>query len=170
MTALAAHSRPLLVEHSRAPFVAEPVADASPDVQPELPLQWANARRPQPDSLRRYPDLPLRAGVPRPEPYVARAAALVADVLAGARPATQVSRVATLEVQQRLGRRGARRAVGPAWTGRAARVSSTSTMVVAGAAAQVAVVFFIGRRAHAAALRMEYRHNRWVVSDVEAAL
>ncbi len=43
-------------------------------------------------------------------------------------------------------------------------------MVVSGTAAQVAVVFFIGRRAHAAALRMEFRHRRWLITDVDAAL
>jgi hypothetical protein len=43
-------------------------------------------------------------------------------------------------------------------------------MVVSGAAAQIAVVFFIGRRAHAAAMRMEYRHRRWLITDVDAAL
>jgi hypothetical protein len=41
-------------------------------------------------------------------------------------------------------------------------------MVVSSCAAQVVVVFFIGPRAHAAALRMEYRHRRWLITDVES--
>jgi hypothetical protein len=168
----AEQSGPLRVSHPREPFaVALPTPDAIGSQQ-ELPLQWPADRHGAAAAahLHRYPDLPLHPGVPRPEPYVAHAAALVADVLAGARPATQLGRTAVLDVQRRLARRSAQRSIGPAWTGRSARISTTSTMVVSGAAAQIAVVFFIGRRAHAAALRMEFRHGRWLVTDVDAAL
>jgi hypothetical protein len=174
MSALAtdAQSGPLRVSHAREPFAAPAPERDAVSPQQELPLQWPTDRHGEAAAghLARYPDLPLRPGVPRPEPYVAHAAALVADVLAGARPATQLGRSAVLDVQQRLARRSALRSVGPTWTGRSARVSSTSTMVVSGTAAQIAVVFFIGRRAHAAAMRMEYRHRRWLITDVDAAL
>ena len=167
---LAPAPRPRLrVIHSCEPLVPAAPVPAGAHAQGELPLLWPTDRNGEraKSSLARYPAIPLSPGTPRPEPFVAHAAALVTDVLAGARPATQLHRCATPEVQQRLARRSALRGQSRGWTGRPARVTSTSTMVVSGSVAQATVVFFIGQRAHGAALRLEYRHRRWVVTDVQ---
>lgn len=161
----------LVVIHSAEPddAPAAPVPAAPAAIQQELPLRWPLDRGGEAAAsvLAAYPPLPLQADIPRPDPYVAHAARLIADVLVGARPASQVSRYAVLDVQQQLSRRIALRRADRSWTPVAARVSSTNTMVVSGAAVQVAVVFFAGRRVHAAALRMEYRHRRWLVTQVQ---
>ncbi len=160
----------LQVIHSAEPLASLPVAAAQRVHQCELPLHWAADRHGESAAARlaAYPQLPLDPGTPRPEPFVAHAATLIADVLAGARPATQLARCASLDLQHRLTRRCALRAAQQPWNGRQARISSTSTMVVSGTAVQIVVVFFIGRRAHGAAIRMEYRHGRWLVTDVQS--
>jgi hypothetical protein len=160
----------LQIVHAREPLAPADPVSAPTSHQGELPLRWPADRQGELAAARlgRSPQIPLDPGIPRPEPFVAHAATLVADVLAGARPATQLARIAILDVQQRLARRCALRAATQPWSGRPARVSSTSTMVVSSCAAQVVVVFFIGPRAHAAALRMEYRHRRWLITDVES--
>lgn len=147
---------------------APPTAPATA-YQQELPLTWPLDPRGEAASsvLGRYPALPLDPAVPRPEPYVAHLAQILADVLVGARPVSHLSRHVMLDVQQELTRRRALRQPSGSWSGSAARVTSTSTMVVSGTAAQVVIVFFAGRSAHAAAVRMEYRHRRWLVTDVQ---
>ena len=135
-------------------------------LQQELPLLWGTEPQESAAGLARYPAIPLAPEVPRPEPYVAHVATLLADVLGGNRTANQLARWATLDVQQRLTRRAALRG-GRARRAAAVRVCSTSTMVVSDSAAQVVVVFRAGPRAHAAAVRMEYRHRRWLVTDVQ---
>jgi hypothetical protein len=168
--AIAPRSGHLHVIHAREPLAPVTAARAPAAHQGELPLHWPADRQGElaAGQLQRYPQIPLDPGTPRPEPFVAHAATLVADVLAGARPATQLARIAVLDVQQRLARRSALRAATQPWSGTSARVSSTSTMVVSRCAAQVVVVFFIGPRAHAAAIRLEYRHRRWLITDVES--
>ncbi len=161
----------LRVVHSRP--VLEPPPDARAGIgrgeQGELPLTWAShARARRPDGLATYPAIRLKPSAGRPEPYVAQVSTLLADVLAGTRPATQLARWATLDVQQRLARRAALRQPGRGGPMRRARVSSISTMVVSATAVQIAVVFFMGARAHAAAVRMEFRHGRWQVTDVQS--
>ena len=163
--------RYLRVVHSRPALEPALEADQGPgeDLQCELPLAWASQDRARrSDGLVRYPAIRLHPSAGRPEPYVAQVSTLLADVLAGNRPATQMARWATLEVQQRLARRAAlRKADGPVPAMRT-RVSSISTMIVSGTAVQVAVVFLQGSRAHAAAVRMEHRHGRWQVTDVQS--
>lgn len=146
-----------------------PAPQTAAGIQQELPLQWPLDRRGEAAAaaLASYPPLPLLEGIPRPEPYVAHVATLVTDVLVCARPASQLARYAVLDVQQELARRSALRRSDRSWAGASARVTSTSTMVVSDTAVQVAVVFFAGPRFHAAAIRLEYRHNRWLVTDVQ---
>lgn len=160
----------LRVVHSRPALV--PPLDTIESLgggQGELPLTWAShGRGRRPDGLAHYPAIRLNPSAGRPEPYVAQVSTLLADVLAGTRPATQLARWATLEVQQRLARRAALRHPDRGGPAHRTRVSSISTMVVSATAVQTAVVFFIGARAHAAAVRMEYRHGRWQVTDVQS--
>ncbi len=157
----------LRVIHSREPARPAPAPEPASVVQQELPLRWPADRHGESAARRlaRYPALDLDPGVPRPEPYIAQVATLVADVLAGARPASQLHRWASLEVQQRLARRGAVRK--QRWGGPAA-VSTTNSMIVSGTAVLVVVVFLVGPRAQAAGVRMEFRHNRWIVTEVQS--
>jgi hypothetical protein len=143
-------------------------------LQGELPLAWPLDRSGEAASsaLAKYPPLPIRRGVPRPEPYVASLARLLADVIVGARPASHLARHAILDVCQELTRRSAlRRARG---SGTAAstpvapvHVTSTNTMVVAPNVAQAVMVFRAGPAAHGVAMRLEYRHGRWMLTDVQ---
>lgn len=161
----------LRIIHSREPAAPSPGGrDRSRSIQQELPLRWRSDLRGDraETGLAAYPPLPLDPGTPRPEPFVAHVATLVADVLAGGRPAAQLARWASLDVQQRLARRTARKSADPQWRATTARLTSSSTMVVSGSAAQVVIVFRAGRRSHAAAIRMEYRHRRWLVTDVQS--
>lgn len=161
----------LVIIHGDAPHDSTPASSAQtdPGIQQELPLRWPLDRHGEAaaSALASYPPLPLLAGIPRPEPFVAHVATLVADIVAGARPASQLARYAILDVQQELARRCALRRAERPWGGAAARVTSTSTMVVSDTAVQVVVVFLAGPRAHGAAVRMEYRHRRWLVTDVQ---
>ncbi len=156
----------LRIVHSQPLPDEEPAQAPSASLQQELPLRWPNESQEAVVGLGRYPAIKLLPEIPRPEPYVAHIATLLADILSGTRSATQLSRWATLDVQQRLARRavlrGSRSQSAPA-----ARVCSTSTMVVSESTAQVVVVFRAGPRAHAAAVRIEYRHRRWQVTDVQ---
>ena len=163
--------RPVLRVIHTAPTLSAVPEQARPfPAQDELPLLWPAARAPwRGPGERRSAPLPLASAIPRPEPFVAHAATLVTDVLVGARPATHLSRWASLDVQQQLARRTAlRRAAGKGAVA-PVRVTSTDAMVVAGTVVQVAVVFTIGGRAYAAALRLDFRHGRWLVTEVQSA-
>lgn len=163
------HRPRLMVIHGggHEPTAAESTATVAQ--QDELPLAWPLDRRgaAAAGQLASYPPLPLPSGVVRPEPFVANLARLLADVLVGARPISQLSRCASLDLTQKLGRRALLRRQQGKLPGGPTRVSSTSTMVVGPAAAQAVMVFLDGTRAHGAALRLEFRHNRWLLTDVE---
>jgi hypothetical protein len=120
--------------------------------------------------MARTAPLPLRAGLPRPEPYVAQATALVCEVLTGMRAPGQLQRWATLEVEQQLARRAALLPVAPRGVARPrAVVLSTHPMAVAPDALMVSVVFRHNGRARAAGMRFDARHGRWIVTEVQVA-
>jgi hypothetical protein len=142
-------------------------------VQGELPLRWRADRSGTGASLRlaRSVALPLQPGLPRPEPYIAHAAAVICEVVTGLRPPGQVQHWATLDVEHQLARRAAAARRDPASARGAAApratVLSTHPMVLGPGAVMVSVVFRDRSRARAAGLRFEARHGRWVVTEVQ---
>ena len=102
-----------------------------------------------------------RDALPDPRPWTARLAQAVAEVLAGARPAAQLSRVATLEVLRLLernsGRLGARRD-SPT---RRPLVSSVHVSEPRDGVAEVCAVVDTGPRRRALAMRLEGTDGRW---------
>jgi len=147
----------------------EEAAPSDDAVQEELPLAWGYERcgAAAAATLGSLPALPLDPQVPRPHPHIAQAARLYADVLAGIRPATHLQHCASLDVQQQTMRRCRRlRAQQAAQT--PAVLVSTHSMTLSGRVVMVAVVFRAAGRAHAAALRLEYRHGRWMVTAAES--
>jgi hypothetical protein len=102
-----------------------------------------------------------RDALPDPRPWTARLAQAVAEVLAGARPATQLSRVATLDVLRLLerssGRLGARRDCPT----RRPVVSSVHVSEPRDGVAEVCAVLDTGPRRRALAMRLEGADGRW---------
>jgi hypothetical protein len=102
-----------------------------------------------------------RDALPDPRPWTGRLAQAVAEVLAGARPAAQLSRVATLDVLRLLerssGRLGARR---DAPTRRPV-VSSVHVSEPTDGVAEVCAVVDTGPRRRALAMRLEGADGRW---------
>jgi hypothetical protein len=102
-----------------------------------------------------------RDALPDPRPWTARLAQAVAEVLAGARPAAQLSRVATLDVLRLLerssGRLGARRDCPT----RRPVVSSVHVSEPRDGVAEVCAVVDTGPRRRALAMRLEGADGRW---------
>jgi hypothetical protein len=102
-----------------------------------------------------------RDALPDPRPWTVRLAQAVAEVLAGARPAAQLSRVATLDVLRLLernsGRLGARRD-SPT---RRPLVSSVHVSEPRDGIAEVCAVVDTGPRRRALAMRLEGADGRW---------
>lgn len=99
--------------------------------------------------------------LPDPRPWTARLAQAIAEVLAGARPAAQLSRVATLDVLQLLergsGRLGARPGVPP----QRPIVGSVHVSEPRDGVAEACAVVDTGPRRRALALRLEGINGQW---------
>jgi hypothetical protein len=109
-----------------------------------------------------------RADLPDPRGWTGRLAQAVVEVLAGARPASQLSRFATLEVLDQLersaGRLGGRPGSAPATrpTVASVRVSEPRDGIAEGCA-----VVDTGPRRRALALRLEGVDGRWQCTALE---
>jgi hypothetical protein len=139
------------------PIVAGTLALAfPPPTQVSMPLRLVP---PAIDPL--SADGTVRSELPDPRPWTARLAQAIVEVLAGARPASQLSRVATLEVLQLLergsGRLGAR-AGGPA---QRPVVGSVHVSQPRAGVAEACAVVDTGRRKRAIALRLEGVNGHW---------
>jgi hypothetical protein len=99
--------------------------------------------------------------LPDPRPWTARLAQAIAEVLAGARPAGQLSRVATLDVLQLLergaGRLGARSGARP----QRPIVGSVHVSEPRDGIAEACAVVDTGPRKRALALRLEGSNGEW---------
>jgi hypothetical protein len=189
-TVPAIHLAPASVAANPLRLVRAPVAD--PPYDDELPpgaamvdgtLALAFPPTGEPVSLRLVPPASVdddfgpqptaRADLPDPRPWTRRLTQAVAEVLAGARPAGQLARYATLDVLEHLERSTGRlaqvsnRAAGPAAQavarGAVMRpiVASVHVSEPADGVAEVCAVLDTGPRRRALALRLEGLDGRW---------
>jgi hypothetical protein len=109
---------------------------------------------------------PHVGGLPEPLAWTARLAQAVAEVLAGARPAGQLSRYTTLEMLDRLDR----------WAGRLQRPGAPTLRPLVRSvhvsrpvvhAVEACAVIDTGPRRRAIALRIEARHGSWQCTSLE---
>ena len=169
----------------RAPVVDPPYDDELPPAPPIVDGSLALAFPPTgaPVSLRLVPPAAMdeefgpeptaRADLPDPRPWTRRLTQAVAEVLAGARPAGQLARYATLDVLEHLERSTGRLATGRpgAAGGRAASlrpvVSSVHVSEPADGVAEVCAVVDTGPRRRALALRLEGLDGRWRCTELQ---
>jgi hypothetical protein len=102
-----------------------------------------------------------RDALPDPRPWTARLAQAVAEVLAGARPAAQLSRVATLDVLRLLERSSGRLGARANSPTRRPVVSSVHVSEPTDGIAEVCAVVDTGPRRRALAMRLEGADGRW---------
>jgi hypothetical protein len=99
--------------------------------------------------------------LPDPRPWTARLAQAIAEVLAGARPANQLSRVATLDVLQLLERGSGRLGVRPGAPPQRPIVASVHISEPRDGVAEACAVVDTGLRKRALALRLEGINGQW---------
>ena len=99
--------------------------------------------------------------LPDPRPWTARLTQAIAEVLAGARPAAQLSRVATLEVLQLLERGSGRLGARPGGPPQRPIVSSVHVSEPCDGVAEVCAVVDTGLRKRALAFRLEGVNGHW---------
>jgi hypothetical protein len=99
--------------------------------------------------------------LPDPRPWTARLAQAIAEVLAGARPAGQLSRVATLEVLQLLERGAGRLGSRPGLPPQRPVVGSVHVSEPRDGIAEACAVVDTGPRKRALALRLEGIDGHW---------
>jgi Family of unknown function (DUF6459) len=102
-----------------------------------------------------------RALLPDPRPWTARLAQVVAEVLAGARPAAQLAGVATLEVLQLLERGSGRLGARPGGPPQLPIVSSVHVSEPRDGVAEACAVVDTGLRKRALAFRLEGANGHW---------
>lgn len=172
MTTVAAPPLRLL----RAPVIDPPYDDELPPGPPVVDGSLALAFPPtgEPVSLRLVPPAAMdddfgpqptaRADLPDPAPMTRRLIQAIGEILAGARPAGQLSRYTTLDVLEHLER-------STGWLGRSTTggrtaalrpvVSSVHVSEPADGVAEVCAVLDTGPRRRALALRLEGQDGRW---------
>ncbi|HEX3824990.1 MAG TPA: Rv3235 family protein [Mycobacteriales bacterium] len=99
--------------------------------------------------------------LPDPRPWTARLAQAIAEVLAGARPAGQLSRVATLDVLQLLERGAGRLGARPGAPPQRPIVGSVHLSEPRDGVAEACAVVDTGPRKRALALRLEGIDGQW---------
>ncbi|HTW20344.1 MAG TPA: Rv3235 family protein [Mycobacteriales bacterium] len=99
--------------------------------------------------------------LPDPRPWTARLAQAIVEVLAGARPASQLSRVATLDVLALLERGSGRLGARPGGPPRRPIVGSVHVSQPRPGVAEACAVVDTGVRKRAIALRLEGRNGQW---------
>jgi hypothetical protein len=99
--------------------------------------------------------------LPDPRPWTARLAQAIAEVLAGGRPAGQLSRVATLDVLQLLERGSGRLGARPGSPAQLPVVGSVHLSEPRDGIAEACAVVSTGRRKRALALRLEGVDGQW---------
>ena len=105
--------------------------------------------------------------LPDPRPWTARLAQAIVEVLAGARPASQLSRVATLDVLQLLERGSGRLGARPGQPAQRPIVGSVHVSQPRSGVAEASVVVDTGPRKRALALRLEGVNGRWRCTAVQ---
>jgi len=166
----------------RAPVADPPYDDELPPGAPWVDGSLALAFPPsgEPVSLRLVPPACLdddfgpqptaRADLPDPRPMTRRLTQAIAEVLAGARPAAQLARYATLDVLDHLERSTGRLGqLGPVGRGTPMRpvVASVHVSEPADGVAEVCAVVDTGPRRRAMALRLEGLDGRWRATELQ---
>lgn len=105
--------------------------------------------------------------LPDPRPWTSRLAQAVAEVLAGARPAAQLSRVATLEVLHLLERNAGRLGAGPGLPRQRPVVGSVRVCEPRDGVAEACAVVDTGPRRRAIALRLEGQAGEWRCTAIQ---
>jgi hypothetical protein len=105
--------------------------------------------------------------LPDPRPWTARLAQAIAEVLAGARPPAQLSRVATLEVLQLLERNAGRLGARPGAPAQRPVVDSVHVTEPRDGVAEACAVLDTGPRRRALALRLEGRGGGWRCTAIQ---
>jgi hypothetical protein len=105
--------------------------------------------------------------LPDPRPWTARLAQAIAEVLAGARPPAQLSRVATLEVLQLLERNAGRLGARPGAPPQRPIVGSVRVTEPRDGVAEACAVVNTGPRCRALALRLEGRSGEWRCTAIQ---
>lgn len=151
--------------------------------EPALPLEWVlpsglPAVPPPARHLRLVPGSQAQVaqvpdGTPRlpsPAPWVGRLAPAILEVVAGERPAAQLTRWVSGEIRETLARRGAAAMRHPAGKGRppaCRRVRSVRVTEPAPGVIEASAVVLGGTRARAVAIRLEIVRGRWLATAVE---
>jgi hypothetical protein len=99
--------------------------------------------------------------------WTARLAQAVAEVLAGARPASQLSRFATLDVLSLLERWSGRYTERDGAAGRRPQVCSVHVSAPGAGIAEACSVLDMGSRRRAIALRLEAKDGRWRCTELQ---
>jgi hypothetical protein len=99
--------------------------------------------------------------LPDPRPWTARLAQAIVEVLAGARPASQLSRVATLDVLQLLERGSGRLGARPGAPPQRPIIGSVHVSEPRDGVAEACAVVDTGLRKRALALRLEGVNGQW---------
>ena len=170
----------------RAPVADPPYDDELPPCAPLVDGSLALAFPPtgKPVSLRLVPPASIdddfgpqptaRAELPDPRPMTRRLTQAIAEILAGARPAAQLARYATLDVLEHLERSTGR--LSQAVTGAPGRrgtvplrpvVASVHVSEPADGVAEVCAVLDTGPRRRALALRLEGLDGRWRCTQLQ---
>jgi hypothetical protein len=180
MTVIPLERRPRPLHLRPAPRIDGPFDDEDPDPLPPLVDGSLALAFPPPTRvsvpLRLVPpasgamaeDQPCRRDLlPDPRPWTLRLAQVIAEVLAGARPASQLSRVATLDVlgllERSAGRLGSR-AGGPP---QRPIVGSVHLSEPTDGVAEACAVVDTGIRKRALALRLEGHDGQWRCTAVQ---
>ena len=157
-------------------------ADIGGTTEPALPLEWAlpsglpavpppvRHLRLVPGSQAQVAQSPDAPRLPSPAPWVARLAPAILEVVAGERPAAQLTRWVSGEIRETLARRGAAALRHPAGKGRppqCRRVRSVRITEPAPGVIEASAVVLGGVRARAVALRLEVVRERWLVTALE---
>ena len=174
----------------RVVYARPPATDERPRTwQPALPLQWElpgglPAEPPPARHLRLIATAPALASPPlpgpaHPGPWIARLAPAILEVIAGERPAAQLTRWTTREILATLARRGAAAQRHPAGRGRrpqCRRIRAVRLHAVAPGIVEAAAVVSGADRCRALALRLEVvgvdaerggTGSRWLVTACE---
>lgn len=105
--------------------------------------------------------------LPDPRPWTARLAQAIGEVLAGARPPAQLSRVATLDVLQQLERNAGRLGTTSGMRAQRPVVSSVHLSEPRDGVAEACAVLNTGARRRALAFRLEGRGGEWRCTAIQ---
>jgi len=127
--------------------------------QGELELSWPQGAATSTASA----DVALTPDAPSPQQTVAHDVRLVAEILGGMRSPAQITHWATPQIARQLRRRVQREKA----TAAHVRVISTRWTPVSERQVELVAVVAAGSRSRAVAMRLTYRHRRWLIDQLD---